>query len=63
MQAGRREWAWVLDGQLVTLAVLEDRAEGYEKLRHRFTPRGPETARRALRFPVWLRAFTGCLVR
>ena len=34
--AGRR---WVLDGQAVTLAQLEDAAEQYERLRYQHTPR------------------------
>lgn len=38
------EWAWKLDGQLVTLAALEDAAEKYEKLRNRNTQRGPRPA-------------------
>jgi hypothetical protein len=33
------EWAWKLDGQLVTLAALEDAAEQYGKLRNRHTER------------------------
>jgi hypothetical protein len=35
------EWAWKLDGQLVTLAALEDAAEKYGRLRYRVTDRGP----------------------
>jgi hypothetical protein len=38
---GHREYAWKLDGQLVTLAALEDAAERYEKLRNRQTTRKP----------------------
>lgn len=40
-RGGQLEWAWKLDGQLVTLAVLEDAAEVHEKLRNRITDRGP----------------------
>lgn len=36
-----RQTAWSLDGQLVTLAALEDEAEKYEKLRNRLTERRP----------------------
>lgn len=36
-----RQTAWSLDGQLVTLAALEDAAEKYEKLRNRVTERKP----------------------
>jgi len=57
---GVREWAWKLDGQLVTLAALEDAAERYEKLRNRLTVRRPRAApARPLRCPLWLRTFTG----
>jgi len=57
---GVREWAWKLDGQLVTLAALEDAAERYEKLRYRHTERRPRPAPgRPLRCPLWLRTFTG----
>lgn len=41
---GLLEWAWKLDGQLVTLAALEDAAERYEKLRNRLTERRPRPA-------------------
>lgn len=40
-----RQRAWMLDGQLVTLAALEDAAEGHERLRNRVTPRRPRPAR------------------
>ena len=36
--------AWKLDGQLVTLAALEDAAEQYERLRYRWTDRKPVRA-------------------
>ena len=36
-----RQTAWALDGQLVTLAALEDAAERYERLRYRLTERKP----------------------
>ncbi len=36
---GVREWAWKLDGQLVTLRELEDQAEQYERLKYRHTER------------------------
>ncbi len=41
---GAREWAWKLDGQLITLRALEDAAERYEKLRYRHTDRRPRPA-------------------
>lgn len=39
-QGPGRQYAWALDGQLVTLAALEDAAEQYERLKYRHTPRG-----------------------
>lgn len=39
-QGEGREYAWSLDGQLVTLGALEDAAERYERLKYRHTPRG-----------------------
>lgn len=39
-----RQYAWMLDGQLVTLAALKDAAEQYEKLRYRHTERRPRHA-------------------
>jgi hypothetical protein len=60
---GLREWAWKVDGQLVTLADLEDAAERYEKLRNRMTRRGPRPApARPLRCPLWLLTFTGSCI-
>lgn len=35
-----REFYWTVDGQRVTLAELEDQAEGYERIRYRHTARG-----------------------
>ena len=46
---GGIEWAWSLDGQLVTLGALEDAAELHEPLRYRHTPRRPARAARPLR--------------
>lgn len=43
-RGANRQRAWMLDGQLVTLAALEDAAERYERLRHRVTVRGPRRA-------------------
>jgi hypothetical protein len=43
-RGGLRERAWKLDGQLVTLAEMEDAAERYEKLRNRITERRPRPA-------------------
>jgi hypothetical protein len=40
-KGGLLEWAWKLDGQLVTLTALEDAAEVHEKLRNRITQRSP----------------------
>lgn len=34
------EFWWYLDGRRVALFELEDRAEDYERLRYRHTPRG-----------------------
>lgn len=47
-----RESYWVLDGQRVTLAELEDRAEKYEKLRDRRTPRRLPAAERPRAVPA-----------